>query len=45
MGEGASGMPTEILREAKVLQKARPASWEEALVHQPLKEAVTSKAI
>lgn len=37
-------MLIEILKEAKISQEARPASLEEALVCQPLKESVTAKA-
>ena len=36
MEEGALSVPTEILREAKISQDVRPASWEEALANQPL---------
>lgn len=41
MGEGALHMLIQILGEAKVSQEARPASWEQALVYEPLKEVVT----
>lgn len=37
-------MLIEILKEAKLSQETKPASLKEALVCQPLKEAVISKA-